>query len=129
MSSECCTELRVARHRCMPDPVNRAKRITYSDRVDPPPFPSREHPRIHLNVQVPVRIAGPGRVMPLPSTGGRSARSGGRVQAGESITCDAAGGRLTVDDPSREGRRHVLTDTATTAPVGVPARRRLGLRT
>jgi len=34
-----------------------------------------------------------------------------------------------VDDPSREGRRHVLTDTATTAPVGVPARRRLGLRT
>ena len=58
------TELRIGRHRRMPDSVHRVQRVTHPDRVQAAPRPDREHPRVDLQMQMPVRIARPGGAVP-----------------------------------------------------------------
>ena len=57
-------EPRIAHDGGVPDAVERRDRVTDGDGVQPAPPPGREHPRVHLQVQVAVRVAGAGGVMP-----------------------------------------------------------------
>jgi hypothetical protein len=41
-------EVRIARHRGVPDAVDRVDRVAQGDRVQSAPPPGRAHPRIHL---------------------------------------------------------------------------------
>jgi hypothetical protein len=57
-------ELGVGEDGGVADAVDRVQAVADPDRVQPPPPPLREHPRVDLQVQVPMRITGPGRVVP-----------------------------------------------------------------
>jgi hypothetical protein len=52
------TKPRITRDGGVPDAVDRRDRVTQRDGVQPAPPPGREHPRIHLQVHVAVRVAG-----------------------------------------------------------------------
>jgi hypothetical protein len=54
----------VGDHGGVPDPVDRLDRVPDPDRVDPPPRPGRPDPGVDLKVQVAVRVAGAGGVVP-----------------------------------------------------------------
>jgi hypothetical protein len=54
-------ELRVGHHGRVPDPVDGLQAVAYADGVKPSPLASREDPRVDLEVQVSVGIAGPRR--------------------------------------------------------------------
>jgi hypothetical protein len=48
----------------MPDAVDGVQRVPHPDCVQPPPASFGDHPGVNLQVQVTVRISGPGGVMP-----------------------------------------------------------------
>ena len=54
----------VGRNRGVPDPVDRLDRVPDPDRVQTPPGAGREHAGVDLQMKVPVRIPGPGGVVP-----------------------------------------------------------------
>ncbi len=58
-----CSELGVTGHRCVSDAVDRVQAVADPDGVDPPPRPARPDPGVDLQVQVPVRVTGPGGVV------------------------------------------------------------------
>ena len=78
--------MRIRHHRGVPDAVDRIQRFPHPDGVQAAPFPLREHPRVDLHMQMPVRIPRPRRVMPHhrslelrrpgPAPGRRAARPG-----------------------------------------------------
>jgi len=49
----------VGHHRGVPDALHGADRVPHRHRVDPAPPPRGEHPRVDLQMDVPVRIPGP----------------------------------------------------------------------
>jgi len=57
-------EHRIAHDGGVPDAVDRVKAVPHADRMQTPPLPFGEHPSVDLQVQMPVRIARPGGVMP-----------------------------------------------------------------
>ena len=57
-------EAGVAGDRGVPDPVDRLDGVDDPDRVQPPPPTTRPHAGAHLEVQVPVRVPRPARVVP-----------------------------------------------------------------
>ena len=57
-------EPRIGHYGGVPDAVDRVQRVPHADRVQPPPASFGEHPGVDLQVQMSVRIAGPGGVMP-----------------------------------------------------------------
>ena len=57
-------ELRVGGDRGVPDAVDRLDHVPHPDRVQAPPRAGREDAGVDLEVQVPVRVAGPRRVVP-----------------------------------------------------------------
>jgi hypothetical protein len=57
-------ELRIAGDRGVPDAVERRDRVTDGHGVQPAPLPGREHPGVDLQMQVPVRVASAGGVVP-----------------------------------------------------------------
>ena len=64
MRGERVPELGVAGHRGVADPVDRLDAVHHPDRVQAPPPAGGEHPGVDLQVQVPVRVAGAGGVVP-----------------------------------------------------------------
>jgi hypothetical protein len=57
-------ELRIRGHRSVADPVDRLGAVADPDRVDPPPGAGRPDAGVDLKVQVAVRVAGAGGVVP-----------------------------------------------------------------
>ena len=57
-------ELRVGGDRGVPDPVDRLDHVAHTHRVQAPPGAGRPDAGVDLQVQVTVRVAGPGRVVP-----------------------------------------------------------------
>ena len=55
---------RVGHDRGVPDPVDRLDPVADPDRVQTPPPPGRPDPGVDLQVEVAVRVAGPGGVVP-----------------------------------------------------------------
>ncbi len=64
VSRERCPEPGVGHHRGVPDPVDRLQTVADPDRVQRPPLPRRPHPGVDLQVQMAVRVPGPGGVVP-----------------------------------------------------------------
>ena len=58
------SELRVAHDRGVPDPVDRLDAVDDTDRVQPSPRSGGEDAGVDLQVQVAVRVTGPGGVVP-----------------------------------------------------------------
>jgi hypothetical protein len=50
---------RIGHHRRVPDPVDRLQAVADADRVQPAPLAVDEHAGVDLEMQVPVRVAGP----------------------------------------------------------------------
>jgi hypothetical protein len=63
VAGQCGAELRVGGDRGVPDPVERGEEVPHADGVQPPPSPGGQHPGVDLQVQMPVRIPGPGGVV------------------------------------------------------------------
>lgn len=57
-------ELRVDGHRGMTDAVDRLDHVPHPDGVKTSPLTFRPHPRVDLQVEMPVGVPRPGRVMP-----------------------------------------------------------------
>jgi len=53
-------ELRVGHHTRVPDPVDGLEAVADPDGVDAPPGAAREHSGVDLEMQMPVRVTGPG---------------------------------------------------------------------
>lgn len=61
-----CPELRIGGDRGVPDPVDRLDHVSHTHRVQAPPRAGRPHAGVDLEVQMPVRVPGPGGVVPDP---------------------------------------------------------------
>jgi hypothetical protein len=130
----------------VPDPIDRLNRIAEGDGVDPAPLSGGEHARIHLQMQMPVRIAGARGVMPhrhrlQPLDRDRDLRParthpGGRVSSEPaddllrcSVLCGFVGGREVGVQLRRERPRlrpvYRHLDEAHRAPVGAQPASRL----
>ena len=62
--SQCLPEVGVGGDGGVTDAVDGVEVVTGSDRVQAAPLPLSEHPGVDLQVEVPVGIPGPGRVVP-----------------------------------------------------------------
>jgi hypothetical protein len=59
-----CAEVRIGGDGGVPDPVDRGQRVPDPDGVQSALFPRGEHSGVHLQVQMPVGVPGPGGVVP-----------------------------------------------------------------
>ena len=64
---QCPPEAGVGRHGGVADAVDRLQVVSRPDRVHAAPCAGGEHPGVDLQVQMPVRVAGPGGVVPQPT--------------------------------------------------------------